>query len=176
MTLAFSGLFFSCNNPKELRSQLKNILGQQLTFPKEIISVKGDKVSFVNHSISEKPKFIIFIDSLECSTCLLSHLHNFSPLEDYSNNTGLFDLFILLSPKEDEKVAMIDYTLTLSLNCPIYFDIESHFTQNNSFIPPDSRFHFLLTDSNGKVIFVGNPIKEGKLLPAFEKVIHLYNL
>lgn len=55
-------------------------------------------------------------------------------------------------------------------NGTIFYDRKGTFTERNNF-PVEKTVQVLLLDKNNKVVLIGNPIKQGKVLAAYRKII-----
>ena len=76
------------------------------------------------------------------------------------------------SSGKKENLEEVKFQLSIA-NHPehIYIDSFNTFSKINQHIPTDQRFHSFLVDSNGKPIFVGNPLSNMRLAEIFHDII-----
>ena len=115
-------------------------------------------------------KFIIYYDSLDCSSCRISHLVENYPLYEMADSCG-FSLITIFSPRANE---VEDVRLQLMLThspIPIYLDANASFRRQNSSIPSDMRFHNFYVGHDNHPAFVGNPLASDELYELFKKAL-----
>ena len=154
-----------------LRAQLKEMIGATVVLPKKINCIYNGELFPLPDSIRNMPKLIIYVDSVNCTTCVLSKLFQFDHLSELSKETGAFLPFVLISPKHNETASIEHYLKEDRLVIPVNIDVETCFRLENPIIPSDDRFHFLFTDKNGKLLWVGNPQSSDRVYSTFSKLI-----
>lgn len=113
-------------------------------------------------------KILVYAGPRGCSSCQLN-LYAWQHLIDSLQNTypNLDVVFVANVPdfRELETLAKMN-----KFRLPIFYDRKGTFTERNKF-PVEKTVQVLLLDKNNKVVLIGNPIKQGKVLVAYRKII-----
>ena len=171
IALCFLALASTGCKRAQLRAQLKEMIGATVVLPKKIDRIFNGELLPMPDSIRNTPKMIFYVDSVNCTTCVLSHLLQFDHLFELSEETGSFLPFVLISPKHNEIVSIEHFLKENHLVVPVYIDVEACFRSENPIIPSDDRYHFLFTGKNGKLLWVGNPQSSDRVYNSFRKLI-----
>lgn len=164
-------LSVSCER-HQISTKLKNMMSDEIVMPDSILQVKGEVVDTC--SLSSSLKLVIYVDSSECSTCRIEKLNAYSTLYDIFNSSGVIELVVLVAPKQDE-LNLIKHMLGNYVKFPTYVDVENQFLSKNTIIPIDWRYHSFLTDCDGKVVFVGDPVSNTRTNELFWKALGTMN-
>lgn len=116
---------------------------------------------------------IVYVDSTECTPCVLSKLRFWNPLikEAQDKKTDI-DYIFIIAPKPESKDD-VNMELEISdLRSSIYLDTAFIFRKANPNIPKDNRFHSILLNKNNKVIMVGSPIDSEKIKEIYYRIIN----
>lgn len=107
-------------------------------------------------------KLVVFIDSLTCSTCFLSHLVDYYEINDSLQKVN-GSTIIVINPKSSQ-INEIKSLLKYERH-PLWCIIDEHakFLKLNPHIPSERRFHTFLLDNNNNVILIGDPTKNRKI-------------
>lgn len=152
----------------EIQRGLKGMISKEIVMPILLEKVQTDTV--VSCTLDACSKFIIYIDSTECSSCRIGHLPQYYDLFAFSKRNPSFDFTIIISPKRKEREQVVRQ-LQLSSVFPVYLEKGESLLSLNPFIPHDNRFHCILTDLQGKVTFVGDPTWGDKTKTLFYKAL-----
>ena len=165
-----------CKKAK-LRSQLKELMAATIVLPDRITCINNGEVYPMPDSIRNKAKLIIYLDSTECASCRISHLESYHHLFHFSEETGLFEVVMLLSNIELYGINISRYVLDQELEHPVYIDNENRFLELNPSIPKDEkRTHALLTSSDDTPICVGDPSLSEEILHVFMEAVNKLTL
>lgn len=124
-------------------------------------------------SVRNKVKLIVYLDSTECASCRISHLETYHHLFHLSEETGAFEVMMLLSNIELYGMPLSRYVLDQELEHPLYLDDENKFLQLNPSIPTEEkRMHAFLTDKIGAPIYVGDPSVSEEIFQLFMDTVN----
>lgn len=173
VALFFLLTLFGC---KELKTRVafSEFIENTVYFPPELLQIHAGKTDTVSILI-ERSTLIVYHDRLDCSSCEISHIYNWYGLYKESDK-GQFDIIKIFSPSEDELPAVLQQLEILNFPYPVYIDFDNNFHSYNKKFPDDRRFHCFLINTEGKPIFVGNPLASNKLNELFEAAINQPNL
>lgn len=159
-------IFQSCNKPitsiVEEWNQKKIQIPESLNFKSCGQDIDGLKV--LNH----KFKILYYLDSLGCTTCRLQLLEWKSYMKlCKSRGYDVGFLFVVEVKKVEEfesKLNMHHFTY------PIVYDPNGEFDKINK-LPKDERFRTFLLDDENRVVLIGSPIKNKKIMKLYESVL-----
>ena len=156
----------------QLRRQLKELMGSTIVLPEKISCVYNGEVYPMPDSLRDKAKLIIYIDSTECTTCRISHFWMYRQIQELSEETGAFELMLLLADTSFESIPLTRYLSDLDMAMPVYVDMDRSFYRENSTVPKgDRRMHSFLIDRTNRPVYVGDPSQSGALFSSFKKVL-----
>ena len=164
-------LLSSCADRRKVSATLRDFMELEIAVPDDMECVFGRRIETACIDTLHPVKFIIYYDSLSCSSCGISHLNDLVPLYRKSMETGTFSLLTIFSPRADD---MEDVRVELMLDSPlfpVYIDVNGSFARQNPGIPSDSRFHYFLIDSSGHPVFVGNPLGNTELERLMDAIV-----
>jgi len=159
-------LLTGCGNAG-IRSTLAKMYKSHLSLPSDMITVCDGHVSAFSGTDSTRPLMLVYYDSAECGSCRISQLGLLDTLFSLSESSGAFDLLVLFSPALDETVSVVSQLVERRYVSPVSVDVSGSFPALNSFIPDDSNFHYILTDTERHPIFVGDPLRSVGLWEMF---------
>ena len=131
-------------------------------------------VSFENtdSGLDSDYRFIIYIDSTDCSTCSLKNMYYWENILDsltkYKSNISVNPIF---SPRRTILNRFLNNLQEYNFRFPIYVDTCNAFLRANPHIPSNPLLHSFLLDENDSVILVGNPIRNKKIEELFFKIL-----
>lgn len=154
----------------QLRENLNAFMSETVTVPAGIQGVDTSGIFFYKDT-AKQPKLIFYYDSASCSDCEIAHLTNIEWLYRRSAEDRTFDVLTIFSPEPEDYEVVMRLLDIHRFPYPVYIDFDGRFRKANDFIPEDVRFHSFLTDSAGRIVFVGNPSMSEGLRAAFEKAL-----
>ena len=164
----FSLLFYGCAE-HQTKKLMKDFMRAEIVLPEDLHSVENRNMS-TESVFPEIPTLIIYHDSLECSTCRISHLMDYSGLYEMADTSG-FQVVTVFSPRQEEYDEVLRQLMVHNFPYPIYIDFNCSFRNRNTAIPEDPRFHSFLIDKDRHPVFVGNPTASDDLWKVFEKTL-----
>ena len=170
LILGFAACSCALSESSQLRKDLKAFMSETVTLPAGIQGVDTSGTFFYKDK-PDLPKLIFYYDSASCSDCEIAHLTNIEWLYRRSTEDRTFDVLTIFSPEPEDYEVVMRLLDIHRFPYPVYIDFDGRFRRANDFIPEDVRFHSFLTDSAGRIVFVGNPSMSEDLKAAFEKVL-----
>ena len=165
----------SCTERQKVKTMMMDFMKTEIVIPDDLESICGHEVKTIDRDSIKGSLFIIYYDSLDCSSCRIGHLAENYPLYEMAD-TSEFSLLTIFSPrKEDLKEVRLQLMMTNS-PVPIYLDVNGSFRKRNSSIPSDLRFHKFFVSPDSHPAFVGDPLASDTLYELFEKVLNQSNI
>ncbi len=155
-----------------LATKIHKVRQHKIILPEVLLCIDNGSESLVHEDDETHAQYIVYIDSSECKTCILTHPEQFEALYHIQDAYGSFGIKIILSPGTDYLSEVVEEIRNLNLTFPIYLDIENKFKKLNAFLPDDYRFHSFLLDKQMKPIFLGSPFANKNAKALFEKKLH----
>ena len=149
---------------------MSDFMESEIVIPNEIECIYNRQVDKIKLDTLQQLKLIVYYDSLDCSSCRISHLMDIYPLYDMAD-TSNFSLLTIFSPKEEDLAEVRNHIVIQNLPIPIYIDADGSFSKLNKSIPSDKRFHSFLIDDNNKPVFVGNPLTNSSLEEVLKTIL-----
>lgn len=159
-----------CRNFK-MHRQLRELMDSSVTLPANVLCVYECAISAMPDSLRSKTKFIVFVDSTECSRCRISRFARYIDLFRLSDETQAFFPVLLVSTPVLEQDEIIEHLLQIELPFPVYLDIEHAFAQDNPLVLANEKFYAVTVDGDGKVLLVGDPAGSEKHLAMYRQRI-----
>lgn len=107
-------------------------------------------------------KLVIYIDSLSCSPCFISHMYEYEEIAKEFDSAGIRTVFIF-EPQQDKEE---DVRSSLRQQAYPFLGIvvrNGGFASANPHLPSSSLLHSFLLDERNGVIVVGNPIRNERI-------------
>lgn len=165
----------SCGERATLKRTMSEFMATEIVLPDDLECIYNRNMSGIQKDTLKTYKLIVYYDTLDCSSCRISHLIDLYPIYDMAD-TSNFSVLPIFSPKaEDVKEVILQLTIA-DCRIPIYIDTTGKFCRLNQNIPSDPRFHSFLMDVNNKPIFVGNPLSSSKLLELFKEIVQTHQI
>jgi hypothetical protein len=117
---------------------------------------------------------VVYVDSAECSSCALSKLRFWNPLiaEAKKKQLDIDYVFILAPKKKDMEDVNVELEIT-DLQSSIYVDTAFAFKKNNKDLPKENKYHSFLLNTEGKVILIGSPIANKKIMDIYKSTVNI---
>ena len=110
-------------------------------------------------------RLVVYTDSIQCNSCALTALFNWDELVDtiqscYKECRVCF----VFTPPVEERIPLTTRLLDSGFLHPVYVDRKGLFPRENPHIPANPMMHAFLTDNAGKVVLVGNPFNNKRIM------------
>lgn len=153
------------------REEFKNVLywnNKTITFVPEMqLKVRGHDTLIPVYP-NRKYKILVFVGPHGCTSCQLN-LYAWQCLIDSLQlshpETDVVFVVNVTDYKEFEYLAKIN-----KFRHPVFYDTKGKFTRHNK-MPLDKTVQVLFLKEDNKVVFAGNPLKNGKLIKNFYKLV-----
>lgn len=173
-SLFLLAIISSCVERRKVKDIMLEFVSSDIIIPDDLDCIFNAETSASYIDTLKSNKLIIYYDSLDCSSCRISHLFDLYPLYTMAD-TSDFSVMTIFSPKKSEVENTRFQLMLINHTIPIYLDKNGSFAQLNSCIPTDQRFHSFLINEIGSVLFVGNPISNEQLHSVFLKTLNKTN-
>ena len=119
---------------------------------------------------------VVNIDSTECTSCRISHLHQWYEWFGLAEDKNMhFSIIIVIQPKSDE-VFNISNKLRrnsqIHKNIPLYLDINGSFLKKNFNFSIPPTMQTMLLDKNDSIVYVGNPLINNNIKKDIISILH----
>lgn len=165
----------SCTERYRLKVMMKDFMKTEIVIPDDLECIYHREINTINLDSIKESVFIIYYDSLDCSSCRIGRLTDNYPLYEMADSIG-FSLMTIFSPPIDELDEVRLHLMLSSHSIPIYLDTNGTFRRLNHTIPTDLRFHKFFVAPDSHPAFVGDPLASHKLSELFEKVLIQTNI
>lgn len=149
------------------KRMMEDMMAKPIVMPKMLLKVNKDSIN--RCTLPASNSFIIFIDSSECKSCVISGLKKYKKINELSVATT-FNFRVIIAPRPNESKEIIHIAQSY-FDFPVYLDDNYDFLTINKHIPKRKSFHAFLTDSKGQVIFIGDPLSSERMMKLFHKVL-----
>ena len=150
---------------------LRKMSEAQFVLPEGCLSVDGGHVSVYRPDSIAKAKFAIFYGPEECGSCRIDRLEGLDTLYRLAETRRNFDVEVIFSPSQEQVPKIMDLLRRKEFRWPVLVDVQGTFMELNDFVPDDNRFHYFLTDADGRPVFVGNPLYSNSLWNLFIRAV-----
>ena len=164
-------LFLGCKSEKE---QVRDKIEQMKSRPIELCLDKMECRRNPLSKLNKKYTMVVYVDSAECSSCALSKLRFWNPLiaEAKKKQLDIDYVFILAPKKKDMEDVNVELEIT-DLQSSIYVDTAFAFKKNNKDLPKENKYHSFLLNTEGKVILIGSPIANKKVMDIYKNIVNV---
>ena len=149
---------------------MTDFMGSVIVIPDDLECICNREIENICIEDLKPVRFVVYYDSLDCSSCRISHLAELYPLLDLADS-GDFSVVTIFSPRQEELEDVRVKLMIADYDFPVYVDVNGTFSRRNKCIPSDVRFHEFLINGQGVPLFVGNPTSNEKLSDLFSVVL-----
>lgn len=157
IALCFLAIILTGCESYKTHRQLRELMDSSIMLPTNALCVYEGEVSSMPDSLRGKTKFIVFVDSTECSRCRISRFARYIDLFRLSDETQAFFPVLLVSTPVLEQEEIIEHLLQIELPFPVYLDVEHSFAKKNPLMLTNDRFYAVTVDGDGRILLVGDP-------------------
>lgn len=152
-------------------AQTVRLMRSTVVLPENIFCVHEGEIFPMPDSLRSKTKFIVFVDSTDCSKCRISRFVRYGDIFRLSAETRAFVPILLLSTTKAEQQEIIEHLQQIELPFPVYLDMDHAFARANPLLESDWCMRSVSVDGSGKVLLPGNPVENRKLMDLFRREI-----
>ncbi len=154
-----------------LATRVTKLMKSTVVFPERVACVQDGEVFPMPDSLRTKTKFIVFVDSTECSKCRISRFVRYGDMFRLSAETRAFVPILLLSTARSEQAEIIEHLQQIELPFPVYLDLDHTFAHDNPLVLSHPRFYAMTVDGAGKVLLPLDPVGNKRLMKMFHREI-----
>jgi hypothetical protein len=164
----------ACKDKKAAEASriVKTWIGKEIQFPEDIqccILGKETDSDFCIDLLRRNYKILLYVDSLECSSCRLK-LPEWKQLIEESDSIFQGDLGFVLFFQPKNRRDMVNVFKQANFTYPLFLDINNSINKLNHF-PQQQPYQCFLLDKNNKVLMIGNPALNPKIWDLYKKHI-----
>lgn len=126
----------------------------------------------VKRNILKTWKYVVFIESSECSVCNLNNLCEWVKMDDFFLKNKERLTFIIILESKEQNLKLISESINDVIKDYVYVDENNYFRINNPTLPKQTFLHSFLLDSDNNVILVGNIMNNNNVRILFEKILY----
>ena len=143
-------------------------LSSTVTLPPVLLRVQGDTAEYVRTDLA-RPAYVVWFSREDCSTCAVTHLEEkFYYLWRLAGDTDAFDVLYVMSPQPVDRDAIVALIRAHDFAWPVYVDEDGAMA---AALPEDPRLHVFLMGADGKPVWIGNPVGDGKVDEEFLEIL-----
>jgi hypothetical protein len=165
-------MMISCKEQK-FKKQLDRLTSTEIVILPEIGQVLfGRDTVLIDIGRSPTARLVIYTDSLSCSSCRLKYMYEYNDILGLHEELGeKFVPMFVFSPRMGQAPEIRSTLQLYRFDYPILLDEHGLFPRANPQIPTDARLHTFLLDRDGKVVLVGDPVRNPELWELYKKTI-----
>lgn len=156
----------SCVEKTKVSKTMSRFIESEIIIPNDLDCIYKRDVNKIRKDLLKPFKYIIYYDSLDCTSCKMAHLANIYPLYEMADTCN-FSVLTIFSPQKSQIDTLRLQLILSNYPFPVYIDGTGTFIKENIAIPSDKRFHSFLVDDNYVPIYVGNPLANDRLMELF---------
>lgn len=149
---------------------VKEWIGREIILPDKLPLINATEGDSTNYNKTKKATVLLVTDSLQCAPCQLKLDSWFELIKQFSDDVRFT---FVVYPRT--KIQMYARCKVIGFNYPLCIDENTALDDNNHF-PKDIFYRCFLLDSDNKVLLIGNPMFNEKLLYLYistiEQIIH----
>lgn len=172
---AFASCTYGCSRSKSIGDEVRSMQERTVRLDMQGMECCANDTSLLHASPGKSMRWIVYADSMECSSCFLKQIKEWNVFVQGKNNGNeKVGCVVIVFPQKGEYDAIKE---EIQMNCahPVYIDTAGLFERKNPQIPHAPMFHTFLVDKNDKVVLVGNPLRNEHIRKLFEKRVKSHN-
>ena len=164
-------LLYSCTNNR-LVKEVELFTGKHIILSSDLRTVYNGKDTVLANFTEVPIKLIVWYDSLVCSSCQVSQMHEWCDIINYSDSLAQwFSIVYIFSPKYEDMDNVNMLLKVDKLSYPVFIDPNTTFVRENPELPQNNQLHSFLIDRNNKVVLIGNPLYNPSLWALYKRTI-----
>lgn len=161
--LILGGLvILSCSNKKQEVNNLKSYLGDTIDF----CGLKGSESL---QKSNESNKILVFLDSVNCTTCSMD---NIIMWDRHVADLRKYNLDIIVLCNHSNPYVINKYMLDFGIEYPVLLDSHNMLKKKYRFLE-NERYQTFVVNSDNKIIWIGSPIMKKEYWESFCKMMEL---
>jgi hypothetical protein len=177
LLVVFIIFFTGCKKQRqkaEAKSIVKEWIGKEIKFPDNFqCNLSGEDTSYMLCAdlIESEFKILLYVDSTGCTNCKLQLMEWNNLINEINCIQGnKLSFLFFLHPKDITELRLI--LQRNDLRHPVFIDTKDEINLLNKF-PKQSDYQCFLLNKDNKVLMIGNPVQNTKILELYKKQIGL---
>lgn len=165
-------LMSSCKEDK-ISTMLESMTGKPFIFYESDCQIlhKGD-TTVLDNTVQYDYEYVFYYDSTQCSSCALNNIDGVSEFKEYIAQEHLpLKLTFVFAPSIGNRNSFKEIYTQSVFEEPILVDKDCNIEKRNKFLPKEHMYHSFLIDKSGKILLVGNPLRNTKLKELMKQII-----
>ncbi|MBO7247963.1 MAG: hypothetical protein J6V02_06435, partial [Bacteroidaceae bacterium] len=160
----------------QLRNNVKNLIDLKIELPDSMLQFISDSINMeVKEVCIKNPAIVYWIDSVDCSSCLMNSLYQLETVLEYGKNDSvIFDLAFVISPPKNETEYFKEVVKHKKLKTPILIDTANYIAEHNPTLAKQNMIRVFLLDKEHCIKAIGDPLNS-KVWDLYKKVIEELN-
>lgn len=158
----FICLLACTNQNAKFKTELESMYNKQVVVPFDSMR-QYNKLIHNSREVLEneyKYKYIVYIDSASCMTCMLNNIPQWGPLvNELKRKVNIQFYFIIQSNLSNAVVKHALSNMENNNSVSIYLDSLKCFESVNPTLPRNQLLNSFLLDKNNRIQLVGNPVR-----------------
>lgn len=172
ITFGFCSILFILAFKNKRQHEYFDVLSHMMSQSIDINVLNNCYMSSVSRQLLNEPvefRFVVYIDSTECTQCRLNHLIDYLPFSSLLN-TRSGQMLVVIEPKAYDTNFVRNFIDEYS-EFPCILAVDGSFAKANTFIPSCKAFHNFFINKNNEVILVGDPTTNSAVDELFQRRI-----
>lgn len=170
--IVFCSILFMLSSKNRRQREYFDVINKMMAQSIDINVLNNCYMSSVSRQLLNEPvefRFVVYIDSTECTQCRLNHLIDYLPFNSLLN-TKSGQMLVIIEPKADDTSFVRSFVDDCN-DFPCILDVERSFAKANTYLPSNEAFHNFFINKNNEVILVGDPTTNDAVDELFQKRI-----
>lgn len=151
-------ILISCKK-EDVSNTVQSMIGKEIKIPLGMLcTMNGDSINRFD-LLNRKTKVISYINEGDCMGCELSILLHWKRIIPEFNKYNTSVVFIISTSNINKTNSALRQ---LSIDYPIFYDVEKSFFKMNDIII-DKRLNTFLISENNEILIIGNPVHNKKI-------------
>ena len=88
----------SCTESRRVKAMMMDFIESEIVIPNDLVCIQAGALTKIDIDSLKQNKYIIYYDSLECSSCRVGHLKEIYPLYQMADTMG-FSVLTIFAPR-----------------------------------------------------------------------------
>lgn len=144
----------------QLRNNIHSLMNLKIEFPDSMLQFKSDSIDMqIKEICFDKPTIVYWIDSVDCSSCLMNSLYQWETIIEYGKKDSvIFDMAFIVSPPKSESEYFKEVVRHKRLSTPVYIDTENYVAKLNPTLSSQNINRVFLLDKEQCIKAIGDPM------------------
>lgn len=157
----------------QLRNNIHSLMNLKIEFPDSMLQFKSDSIDMqIKEICFDKPTIVYWIDSVDCSSCLMNSLYQWETIIEYGKKDSvIFDMAFIVSPPKNETEYFKEVVKHKKLKTPILIDTANYIAEHNPTLAKQNIIRVFLLDKEHCIKAIGDPMISSDVWEFYKGVI-----